>query len=216
MTDSAARLLYAFAALLGRLPWPWLLRLGDGWRRWWLLARRAREPRSRGATSSWPTPTCCRRSATQLHRAILRTTARQALETAAPVDPPARARTSRLIREHARHRAVRRGDRRRPRRDRRRAALRQLGTAEPVAGLRARRWRSCIARPSRRSARPSCAWRAAPATTTVASTQVRAEGPGDPPAVQAPATTAAWSASCPTSSRRSATASSRRSSACRR
>ena len=116
-----------------RLPWPWLRRLGDGMAALW-LRRDVRESRvaRRNLELAYPELLPAQRDA--LHRDILRTTARQTLETLRLWTQP-HADNLRLIREHAGRGAVRRRHRRRPRRDRRRAALRQLGTAEPVAGL---------------------------------------------------------------------------------
>ena len=75
-----ARLLFAAASLLGRLPWSWLYRLGDAvaalWRR--SGARESRVTR-RNLELAFPQLTGEERGA--LHQRILRTTARQALET---------------------------------------------------------------------------------------------------------------------------------------
>ncbi|MBE2292288.1 MAG: lauroyl acyltransferase [Xanthomonadales bacterium] len=75
-----ARLLFSAASLLGRLPWSWLYRLGDGiaalWRR--SDARESRVAR-RNLELAFPQLAPGERDA--LHRRILRTTARQALET---------------------------------------------------------------------------------------------------------------------------------------
>jgi KDO2-lipid IV(A) lauroyltransferase len=75
-----ARLLYALAATVGRLPWSWLHALGDAvaalWRR--LDAREARVAR-RNLELAFPHLDASQRDG--LHRAVLRTTARQALET---------------------------------------------------------------------------------------------------------------------------------------
>ncbi|MCF7221554.1 lauroyl acyltransferase [Marilutibacter chinensis] len=80
MARFAAALLYLLAAALGRLPWPWLMRLGDGvgalWRR--LDARESRVAR-RNLELAYPDLLPAERA--QWHREILRTTARQALET---------------------------------------------------------------------------------------------------------------------------------------
>jgi KDO2-lipid IV(A) lauroyltransferase len=80
MTDFAARLLYLLAAAIGRLPWSWLMRLGDGvallWRQ--LDARESRVAR-RNLEMAYPNLLPGERE--QWHRSILRTTARQALET---------------------------------------------------------------------------------------------------------------------------------------
>ena len=75
-----ARLLVIAASLLGRLPWSWLYRLGDAvaalWR--WQVARESRVAR-RNLELAFPGLETGQRDA--LHRRILRTTARQALET---------------------------------------------------------------------------------------------------------------------------------------
>src|SRR5690606_31735356 len=80
MNDLLARLLYLCAAALGRLPWSWLMRLGDGlaalWKR--LDARESRVAR-RNLELAYPHLLPGERA--QWHRDILRTTARQALET---------------------------------------------------------------------------------------------------------------------------------------
>ena len=75
-----ARLLYAAARLLGRLPWSWQYRLGDGiaalWR--WSDARESKVAR-RNLELALPDLAPDQRAA--LHRRILHTTAGQALET---------------------------------------------------------------------------------------------------------------------------------------
>ena len=80
MTNLLARLLHLLATLVGRLPWPWLMRLGDGlaafWR--WRDVRESRVAR-RNLELAFPSETPAEREA--LHAAILRTTARQVLET---------------------------------------------------------------------------------------------------------------------------------------
>lgn len=80
MTDFTARLLYLLAAAIGRLPWSWLQLLGDAiaalWRRF--DAREARVAR-RNIELAFPQLDPAKAEARQ--RAILRTTARQALET---------------------------------------------------------------------------------------------------------------------------------------
>ncbi|MGV8940538.1 MAG: lauroyl acyltransferase [Lysobacter sp.] len=80
MTDLAARLLFALAALLARLPWSGLYRLGD------LLAAVVLRPRSRESRVTacnlqiaYPHMHPVQRD--QLRQAILRTTARQLMET---------------------------------------------------------------------------------------------------------------------------------------
>jgi KDO2-lipid IV(A) lauroyltransferase len=80
MSSLAARLLYGIVAALGRLPWAWLNRAGDGiavlWRR--LDAREARVAR-RNLDLAYPQLGDGERA--QLQRTILATTARQTLET---------------------------------------------------------------------------------------------------------------------------------------
>jgi len=75
-----ARFLFALASLLGMLPWPLLYRLGDGvaalWR--WRDVRESRVAR-RNLELAFPGLDPAARE--DLHRRILRTTARQALET---------------------------------------------------------------------------------------------------------------------------------------
>jgi len=80
MIEFAARLLYVLAACVARMPWPLLMRLGDAiawaWRK--LDAREARVSR-RNLELAFPRLPADERE--RLQRAILRTTARQALET---------------------------------------------------------------------------------------------------------------------------------------
>ena len=80
MTRFAAWLLYTLAAALGRLPWAWLRRLGDlvawGWQR-----LGARESRVAGRNIEIAYPDLLPAQRTELQRKVLRTTARQALET---------------------------------------------------------------------------------------------------------------------------------------
>lgn len=80
MTDFAASLLHALATALGRLPWRWLNRLGDGLAWWWrrIDARESRMAR-RNLELAFPELDPARREA--LHARIVRTTARQMLET---------------------------------------------------------------------------------------------------------------------------------------
>ena len=80
MPDLIARILYALAAAIARLPWTVLYRIGDAiaalWR--WRDARESRVAR-RNLALAFPAMAPAQREA--LHRAVLRTTARQALET---------------------------------------------------------------------------------------------------------------------------------------
>ncbi|KAF1685343.1 lipid A biosynthesis lauroyl acyltransferase [Pseudoxanthomonas broegbernensis] len=93
-----ARLLVAAASLLGRLPWPWLYRLGDAvaalWR--WRDARESRVAR-RNLELAFPALDAPARDA--LHRRVLRTTARQALETLKLWTRPPADNLGRLLRE---------------------------------------------------------------------------------------------------------------------
>jgi KDO2-lipid IV(A) lauroyltransferase len=78
--ETTARLLYRAVALLTSLPWPWLRALADAlawaWRR--LDARESQVVR-RNLALVYPELLPAQRA--ELHRAVLRTTARQALET---------------------------------------------------------------------------------------------------------------------------------------
>lgn len=80
MTEFAAGLLYLLAAATARLPWRWQRALGDAlaalWRR--LDARESRVSR-RNLELAYPALDAAARA--RLHREVLRTTARQALET---------------------------------------------------------------------------------------------------------------------------------------
>lgn len=80
MTDLAARLLHALAALVTRLPWPWLVRAAD------LVAARSLRRNSRMARVTLRNlelayPDLLPAERRELQHAILRGTARQALET---------------------------------------------------------------------------------------------------------------------------------------
>lgn len=80
MTRFVARLLYLLASALARLPWSWLLALGDlvaaAWR--W---RDGRESRVTRINLELAYPELLPAQREQWHRAILRTTGRQILET---------------------------------------------------------------------------------------------------------------------------------------
>lgn len=80
MTRTAARLLYLLAAGVGRLPWSWLLRIGDGIAAAWraLDGRESRVVRRNLELAFADMPPGQREI---LHRRVLHTTARQALET---------------------------------------------------------------------------------------------------------------------------------------
>ena len=98
MTDLIARLLYALASVLTRLPWTWLLRLGDAIAALWLRLD-ARESRVARRNLELAYPELLPGHRAQYHRAILRTTARQALETLRLWTGP-HAENLALIREH--------------------------------------------------------------------------------------------------------------------
>lgn len=80
MTDLAARLLYALAALLGRLPWRWLMRLGDALAAR-SLSRDSREARVVQRNLELAYPELLPDQRAQLRREVLRGTARQTIET---------------------------------------------------------------------------------------------------------------------------------------
>lgn len=79
-SQTLADLVYRAAALVGRLPWPWLHRLGDAIAWIWLKAD-ARESRVARRNLELAYPDLLPGQRLALHHAILRTTARQALET---------------------------------------------------------------------------------------------------------------------------------------
>ena len=80
MTRFVARLLYLLASALARLPWSWLLRLGDGVAAAWRW-RDGRESRVTRINLELAYPELLPAQREQWHRAILRTTGRQILET---------------------------------------------------------------------------------------------------------------------------------------
>lgn len=80
MTNFAAALLYAFAWSLARLPWAWQAALADGIAHWWIRVD-AREARVTRRNLELAMPQLDDAARVALHREILRTTARQALET---------------------------------------------------------------------------------------------------------------------------------------
>jgi Kdo2-lipid IVA lauroyltransferase/acyltransferase len=80
MPDLAARLLHMLAALAARLPWPVLRRVGDAIARLW-LATDARESRVALRNLELAYPELLPGQRAELRRQVLRTTARQALET---------------------------------------------------------------------------------------------------------------------------------------
>ena len=80
MTDALARLLYLLASAIGHLPWPWLRGIGDGIA--WLWRRMGgRESRVAGRNLELACPELPPEQRETLQGEILRTTARQALET---------------------------------------------------------------------------------------------------------------------------------------
>ncbi len=80
MSDLFARLLYLFASAIARLPWPWLRALSDviAWA-WWRSGGRESQVALRNVELAYPDLLPGQRDA--LQREILRTTARQTLET---------------------------------------------------------------------------------------------------------------------------------------
>ena len=80
MTDFVARLLYVFIASLARMPWSWLMRTGDAMA---ATMRRLNVRESRVAMRNLEIayPQLPADGRERLHRAILRATARQTLET---------------------------------------------------------------------------------------------------------------------------------------
>ncbi|MGH8083377.1 MAG: lauroyl acyltransferase [Lysobacter sp.] len=80
MSRFAARLLYFFAGLIGRLPWSWQMRLGDAVASVW-QRRDARESRVARVNLSLAYPQLLAAERGQWQQAIVRTTARQAVET---------------------------------------------------------------------------------------------------------------------------------------
>lgn len=80
MTRFVARLLYLAAGALGRLPWSWQMGLGDALA--WLWQRRAaREARVARVNLELAYPDLAPEPRERLQQAIVRTTARQAIET---------------------------------------------------------------------------------------------------------------------------------------
>jgi KDO2-lipid IV(A) lauroyltransferase len=80
MTELAARLLHLLAAALARLPWSWLMRLGDAMGGA-MLRRNTRESRVAWRNLELTRPDLPPAARSELHGRIMRTTARQALET---------------------------------------------------------------------------------------------------------------------------------------
>ena len=80
MPDFTARVLYFLAALLTRLPWSWLQRLGDGIAAL-MLRRNTREARVARRNLELIQPDALPAQRDELQQRIVRTTARQAIET---------------------------------------------------------------------------------------------------------------------------------------
>ena len=80
MSRSLSALLYALAWSLARLPWSWQAVLADAIARWWIRVD-AREARVARRNLELVMPQLDADARLALHREILRTTARQALET---------------------------------------------------------------------------------------------------------------------------------------
>ncbi|MBF6022993.1 lauroyl acyltransferase [Lysobacter niastensis] len=80
MTQALARLLYLLAGLAGRLPWSWLMRLGDAIGAAWLRLD-ARESRVALCNLELAYPDLLPAQREQWRRQILRTTGRQMVET---------------------------------------------------------------------------------------------------------------------------------------
>ncbi|MFC5579116.1 lauroyl acyltransferase [Lysobacter niabensis] len=98
MADFIARLFHFLAALLTRLPWPWLLRLGDGIAAL-MLRRNTREARVARRNLELIQPDLLPTQREELQQRIVRTTARQAIETLRLWTRP-HAENLALIREH--------------------------------------------------------------------------------------------------------------------
>jgi KDO2-lipid IV(A) lauroyltransferase len=79
-TDLAAKLLYAIASAIARLPWAWLRRAGDALAWLWMRVD-ARESRVARRNLEMAYPDLLPEQRAQWHAAILRGTARQAFET---------------------------------------------------------------------------------------------------------------------------------------
>ena len=99
MTELAAALLYALAWTVARLPWPLLRALADGVAALW-VAVDARESRVARRNLELAMPWLDTAKRTQLHRAILRTTARQAFETLRLWTRPARRNLADIVEVH--------------------------------------------------------------------------------------------------------------------
>ncbi len=99
MPRIAASLLYALAWSVARLPWPWLRTLADAIASWWIRvdAREARVAR-RNLELAMPQLDAAARVA--LHCDILRTTARQALETLRLWTRPAKRNLADIVEVH--------------------------------------------------------------------------------------------------------------------
>ena len=80
MADVTARLLFLLAAAIARLPWSWLMRLGDA-AAGWMLRRETREARVARRNLELTQPDLSPAGREELRQRIVRTTARQMLET---------------------------------------------------------------------------------------------------------------------------------------
>lgn len=96
--DFRARLLYRAAALLGRLPWPWLKRLSD-LMAWCWLGLNARESRVARRNLELAYPELGTAERERLHREILYSTTRQTLEMLRTWTRPAPQNLARLTRD---------------------------------------------------------------------------------------------------------------------
>ena len=99
MTELAAALLYALVWTVARLPWPLLRALADGVAALW-VAVDARESRVARRNLELAMPWLDTAKRAQLHRAILRTTARQAFETLRLWTRPARRNLADIVEVH--------------------------------------------------------------------------------------------------------------------
>ena len=99
MPKLVATLLYALAWSLARLPWPLLRSLADAMATLW-LALDARESRVARRNLELALPTLDPAARNRLHRAILRTTARQAFETLRLWTRPARSNLADIVEVH--------------------------------------------------------------------------------------------------------------------
>ncbi len=97
--DFRAHCLYRAAALLGRLPWPWLKRIAD-LLAWSWLRLDARESRVARRNLELAYPDLLPAERDSLHRAVLRSTARQTLEMLCTWTRPMPGNLARLSQRH--------------------------------------------------------------------------------------------------------------------